>query len=24
VVCTESGNGADFVTVQAPMVFPIL
>ncbi len=24
VVCTESGNGADFVTVQEPMVFPIL
>ena len=23
VVCTESGNGADFVTVQEPMVFPI-
>ena len=24
ITCTESGNGADFVTVQAPMVFPKL
>ena len=24
VVCTVNGNGADFVTVQAPMVFPNL
>ncbi len=24
VTCTVDGNGADFVTVQAPMVFPIL
>lgn len=24
VVCTESGNGADFVTVQAPKVYPKL
>ena len=24
IVCTESGNGADFVTVQAPKVYPKL
>ena len=24
ITCTESGNGADFVTIQAPMVFPKL
>ena len=24
IVCDEKGNGADFVTVQAPMVYPIL
>ena len=24
IVCQEQGNGADFVTVQAPMVYPIL
>jgi hexosaminidase len=24
IVCQEQGNGADFVTVQAPMVFPVL
>ena len=24
IVCTENGNGADFVTVQAPKVYPKL
>ena len=24
IVCTENGNGADFVTVQAPKIYPKL